>query len=227
MGSIFTFFAGTCSPSLFLGLKPWYYYLNVQPVTDPLTKATVCQVQNFQLIGTHSDLLLIILVIVDDLLMVAGLVAVFFVIYAGIRYITSQGSPDVTAKAQSTIIYALIGLAIAVIAVPTVSYLGNRFATGNGGSTGIAGGSLNLSSLPNATGAANGSILQTVLQDLFGVIGGLALIFLIIGGLRYIFSNGDPQNAASARGTIIYALVGLMVAIVAESIVALVLGKLK
>jgi len=157
--------------------------------------------------------------------MIAGLAAVIFVIYAGIKYITSQGSPNETARAQSTIIYALIGLAIAIIAVPTVSYLGNRYATGSGGSVSVAGGSLDLSSLPNAAGVASGSILQTVLQDLFGVIGGLALIFLVIGGLRYVFSNGDPQNAASARGTIIYAVVGLIIAIVAESIVSLILGK--
>ena len=41
-----------------------------------------------------------------------------------------------------------------------------------------------------------------------------------------MLSSGDPQNTAAAKGTIIYAIVGLLIAIVAESIVALVLGKL-
>jgi hypothetical protein len=176
-----------------------------------------------------DDVLLILLAIIDDLLIIAGLAAVVFVIYAGIRYITSQGSANETAQAQSTIIYALIGLAITVIAIPTVSYLGNRFGTGTGSSAVpvTSSGSLNLHSLPYPSTVAGGNIIGIVLQDAFGIIGALALIFIIIGGLRYIFSNGDPQNAANARGTIIYALVGLMVAIVAESIVALVLGKLK
>jgi len=224
MGSIFSMFAaGLCnSQSLFLGLKPWYYYIpmNGQCGFDPSGQ------YQFHLLGANSAILLILLAVIDDLLIIAGLVAVFTIIYAGIRYITSQGAPAETAKAQSTMIYALIGLAIAVIAVPTVSYLGNRFGTGSGGSIPVSGGNLDLNSLPNSAGVANGSIIQTVLQDLFGVIGGLALIFIIVGGLRYIYSNGNPQNAATARGTIIYALVGLVVAIVAESIVALVLGKL-
>jgi hypothetical protein len=224
MDNLFTHFAdGQCGSTQFLGLKPWYAYLNMQ--YNPTTH--ICEPANFQILGSHSSILLVLLAIIDDMLMIAGLVAVGFIIYAGIRYITSQGSPDETAKAQSTIIYALIGLAIAVITVPTISYLGNRFASGTGSTVSEAGGNLVLNSLPNTTGVANGSILQTVLQDLFGIVGGLSLIFLVIGGLRYVLSNGDPQNAASARGTIIYAVVGLIVAIVAESIVALVLGKLK
>ncbi len=217
-----TFAAGQCNAQTFLGLKPWYFYIpmNSQCGFDPTGQ------YQFHLLGANSDLLLIFLAIVDDLLIIAGIVAVFFVIYAGIRYITSQGSPDETAKAQSTLTFALIGLAIAVVAVPIISYLGNRFGTGGGGSVPIAGGNLDLNTLPNPAGVTTGSIIQKVLQDLFGVIGGLSLIFIIIGGLRYIYSGGEPQNTATAKSTIIYAIIGLCVAIVAESIVALVLGKL-
>ena len=129
MGNFLTFFAaGQCNPSssyyhTFLGLKPWYAYLNLN---------SQCQFDNthtFNLLGSHSDLLLILLAVIDDLLIIAGIAAVVFVIYAGIRYTTSQGSPDETSKALSTLIYALIGLAIAVIAIPTISYIGNHYAT--------------------------------------------------------------------------------------------------
>jgi hypothetical protein len=219
--SVFRLFAaGQCNTIYFFGLKPWYYYI-------PLNSS--CQfdaTHPFTLLGSQSDLLLIILAIIDDLLIVAGIAAVVFVIYAGIKYITSQGSPDETSKALSTLIYALIGLAIAVIAIPTVSYIGNHYATGSGSSSTLGTGTLNLSSLPNPGGVANGNIIQIILQDLFGVIGALSLLFLIIGGFRYVLSSGDPQNSAAAKGTIIYAIVGLLIAVVAESIVALVLGKL-
>ena len=159
--------------------------------------------------------------------MIAGLVAVIFVIYGGIRYITSQGSPNATAQAQSTIIYALVGLAVAIIAIPTISYLGNRIGAGNGSGNISASNNatLNLNSLPYSTNTVNGAIVGTILQDAFGIIGALALMFVVIGGLRYVFSSGDPQAAAAARSTVIYALVGLIVAIVAESIVSLVLGR--
>jgi hypothetical protein len=171
-----------------------------------------------------------LLAVVDDLLVIAGLVAVIFVIYGGIRYITSQGSPNETAQAQSTIIYALVGLAIAIIAIPTVSYLGTKLGTGTGGSSNIPasnGATLNLKSLPNPGGAVNGGIVGTIFQDAFGIIGAMALLFIVIGGLRYVFSSGDPQAAATAKSTIIYALIGLIIAIVAESIVTLIIGKIK
>jgi len=51
-------------------------------------------------------------------------VAIAFVIYGAIQYIASQGSPDATSKAQSTIINALIGLAITIVAITFVSFLG-------------------------------------------------------------------------------------------------------
>ena len=60
--------------------------------------------------------------------MIAGIVAIGFVVYGGILYVTSQGSPDQTQKAQSTIQNALIGLVIAMIAVAVVSFLGNKIA---------------------------------------------------------------------------------------------------
>jgi hypothetical protein len=214
------FAAGDCKPASFLGLKAWYYYLYLN---------SSCQFDanhTFQLLGPHSDILLILLAIVDDLLTIAGFIAVCFIIYAGVKYITSQGSPDATSKALSTLISALIGLAIALVAIPTVSYIGNHFATGSAGTISASVGTLNLSSLPQPVGVSDGSIIQTVLRDVFGVIGGVSLIVIVIGGYRYVLSNGDPQNTANAKNTILYAMVGLIVAIVAESIVSLVIGKL-
>ncbi|MGH7142140.1 MAG: hypothetical protein ACREF5_01555 [Candidatus Saccharimonadales bacterium] len=226
MVSFFTFFAaasGSCADNTFLGLEPWYHYLQVK--ANAATGA--CEVTSFHLLGSNSSLLLILLAVVDDLFRIAGLLAVFFVIYAGIRYITSQGSPDETSKALSTLINALVGLAIAVVAIGLVSYLGSQIGTGSGAQgTVVSGGRLDLSSLPNPAGAAGGSIIQLILQILFAIIGALSFLFIVIGGMRFVFSSGDPKNAAQAQGTVIYALVGLIVAIVAESIVSLVIGKL-
>lgn len=67
--------------------------------------------------------------------------------------------------------------------------------------------------------------LHEILQILFGVIGALSVLFVVIGGLRFVASDGDPQDAARARNTIIYALVGLVLSISAEAIVAFVLSN--
>jgi hypothetical protein len=101
----------------FLGMVPWYQYLTLDDD---------CGVTDFTVLGSGSDLPLVILAIVQDLITIAGLIAVIFVVYGGVMYITSQGNPDQTSKAQSTIINAVAGLVVAVVAVVFVSFLGNR-----------------------------------------------------------------------------------------------------
>ena len=126
-------FAVTCNMPTFLGLVPWYWYLNPQlvTITDPTGHPfTVCQIQDFtgggsQVFGAHSPFLLIGLAILDDLIRVAALVAVGYIIYGGIQYITSQGSPDSTKKAQQTIINALIGVVTAITAASIVAFIGH------------------------------------------------------------------------------------------------------
>lgn len=117
------------SKPTFLGLIPWYQYLHV---TDDGQGG--CKITDFSgsdpasTLGGHSPFLLIALAIVDDLLRVATLIAVGYVIYGGFRYMTSNGSPDGTKNAQNTIIDAMVGLVIAIVATSAVSFLGNRLA---------------------------------------------------------------------------------------------------
>lgn len=216
--ALFSRLALTCGGGTFFGLVPWYHYLKLS--VDSTTKS--CEVQSFTTLGAHSSFLLILLAIVDDLLRIAGVVAVGFVIYAGIRYIMSQGSPDETAKAQSTLLNALIGLVIAMIAVGLVSFVGSKIGV-NGGTAPTSGPNIDVSALPH-TGATT-STIKTVLSVTFGIIGGLALLFVTIGGFRYVISQGDAQSVSKAKNTILYALVGLVVAIAAETIVTFVVGK--
>ena len=76
---------------------------------------------------------------------------------------------------------------------------------------------ISLDPLPQAS--ADQNAIKTILQILFGVIGALALLFIVISGLRYVISSGDPQDTAKAKSGIIYALVGLALALSAEAIV--------
>jgi len=115
--------AGCAKPKLLGVFVPWYQYLKVSKDTTGS-----CAVQDFNLLpgnNKDSDVPLILLAIVDDMVRLAGLVAVVFVIMGGVQYATSQGNPDATAKAQSSIINALIGVAISVVAVAFVAFLGS------------------------------------------------------------------------------------------------------
>jgi len=113
------FAATSCSTSNWLlGFPTWYQYLTVS--YDATTKA--CQITSFTFPG---DLVLVALAIVDILLRIAGLVALGYVVYGGIKYVTSQGSPDGVKQAQDTLINALIGMVIALVAAGVISFIGN------------------------------------------------------------------------------------------------------
>ncbi|MGH7238042.1 MAG: Mbov_0395 family pilin-like conjugal transfer protein [Candidatus Saccharimonadales bacterium] len=73
---------------------------------------------------------------------------------------------------------------------------------------------------------ADSTSLTNLMNLLFAAVGGLSVLFIVIGGFRYILSAGDPQDAAQAKNTIIYAVIGLIIAISAYAIVNFVLGKL-
>jgi uncharacterized membrane protein len=68
-------------------------------------------------------------------------------------------------------------------------------------------------------------IIKTIISVLSLIVGITAVIFVILGGFKFITSSGDAQKAASARNTILYAVVGLVVAALAQAIVAFVLTK--
>lgn len=65
--------------------------------------------------------------------------------------------------------------------------------------------------------------IQDVLMVAFGILGALSVLIIVIAALQYVLSAGDAQKVAKAKDAIIYALVGLVVAILAYSIVAFVL----
>lgn len=70
------------------------------------------------------------------------------------------------------------------------------------------------------------SILKEVLDILSVVVGVAAVVTIIISGLRFITSQGDASNIASARSGLIYALVGLVIVALSQVIARFVLGKL-
>lgn len=69
------------------------------------------------------------------------------------------------------------------------------------------------------------SIWTNVVNTLIFIVGGASTIMIVIGGLRYVLSGGDPGGTKSAKETIIYACVGLVVSISAYGIVAFVLVR--
>lgn len=69
-------------------------------------------------------------------------------------------------------------------------------------------------------------IITKIVSIFSRVIGFTAVLMIIIGGLKYVMSQGDSNNINSAKNTILYAIVGVVVAIMGQSIVVFVLNKI-
>ncbi len=124
--------------------------------------------------------------------------------------------------------------AVLTIAALTVATTGVRvFADTAGGEESGGGGS-------GATGQAKTGVdnvnpgaetdlnkmISTILNVVFGVVGIVAVIMIIIGGISYTTSQGDSQKTQKAKNTIMYGLIGLVVVLLAFAIVNFVLNGL-
>lgn len=78
--------------------------------------------------------------------------------------------------------------------------------------------------LPNVE--ADDNAVQNVLQTIFIAAGAVSVIFVAVGGLRYVISDGNEQRIKQAKETILYAIVGLIVSISAYGIVGFFISSL-
>lgn len=69
-------------------------------------------------------------------------------------------------------------------------------------------------------------VITTITNTLLFVVGALAVIMIIIGGIRYATSGGNASNVTAAKNTILYAIVGLIIAFLAFAAVNWVLGAI-
>lgn len=70
-------------------------------------------------------------------------------------------------------------------------------------------------------------MIRNVVNVMLYILGAIAVIMIVIGGIRYSLSGGDASNTKAAKDTILYALIGLVVATLAYAIVNFVLGSIK
>lgn len=68
--------------------------------------------------------------------------------------------------------------------------------------------------------------IKNILGAVFIVVGIIAVIVLVIGGINYMMSQGDPGKVKKAKDTILYGIIGLIVSLLAFAIVQFVLDAL-
>lgn len=134
------------------------------------------------------------------------ILALVFLVIGAILYITSGGNDKRIGAAKSAITAALIGLAIVMVAPAFLKELA---------------GVLGWSDLPSQASDALSltQIATNVLNFLLSVIGIIAIIMFLIGGMMYLTSAGDEKRAETGKGIVKAAIIGIIVAFSALVIV--------
>ena len=107
-------------------------------------------------------------------------------------------------------------IALAVVAIAVAPEVGAQ-----GLSEGISGANPDIGVTDDAD-----SIVQTVINILLYIIGAVSVIMLIYGGIRYTTSGGNQTSVTAAKNTILYAIIGLIVAIFSWAIVSWIFNRL-
>jgi len=138
---------------------------------------------------------------------------------------------NVITKKTLTGVFAAFVFALVALFAP-VAPTANAATTGTPCGTGISGGAdagINCArgtDTPATLFGGNGSIFTTVVNVMLFLIGAISVIMLIYGGIRYTTSGGNSAGVTAAKNTILYAIIGLIVAFLAFAVVNWVLGAI-
>ncbi len=69
-------------------------------------------------------------------------------------------------------------------------------------------------------------VFKQVTNTILYIVGIIAVIMLIIGGIKYVISGGDSKKVTDAKNTVLYAIIGLVIAFLAFAIVNFVISAL-
>ena len=122
---------------------------------------------------------------------------------------------------------SIISIAIMICAVFGVSVLSTAFLPGSASAQVSEG--INTATTSEMQGKSidgDKGLIKTVVNVLLWAVGILSVIMIIFSGFRYITSAGDTSKTKSAQSTLIYSVVGLIVAIMAWAIVNMVINRL-
>ena len=73
----------------------------------------------------------------------------------------------------------------------------------------------------------NDGVFKNIVNIMLFIIGAVAVIMLIIGGIKYVTSGGAQDQVTGAKNTIMYAIIGIIVALLAFAVVNFVIGGLQ
>lgn len=133
---------------------------------------------------------------------IAGL-SVLFIVWGGILMLISMGDDTKTAQGKWAIIYALIGLAGAILSQAFVGTVAEA---------------------PLVAGATEVSVMQIAARYLVNAVNIIFLSVIIFAGIRMLVSHGQPEEFSRSKKVIVWAITGAVIVNVARTLVRAVLS---
>jgi hypothetical protein len=111
-------------------------------------------------------------------------------------------------------------IVVATIGIVSMALAPLTYATGVVDCDGLPADQCKLVSENKLDYKSNDNIVWNVVQFLFIALGGIAVIMIIVGGIQYTTSQGESGAVQKAKNTIMYSVIGLVVALAANGVVA-------
>jgi hypothetical protein len=145
-----------------------------------------------------------------------GFTTIIMVVFAGFRMMISMGNPQALMVAKSALVWSLAGFVLAMFSFALVMAIGNY---------------LGLQEIDRSAYETNADVVNPlnsssmydliikILTGFMGIAAVLALLMIIVSGIRYATSAGNEQQAATAKQSLQWAIIGLVVIILGYVIV--------
>lgn len=192
--------AGGCEQNLLGVIPPWYRGLTKEEKNNCVIKSPD------ESGGLTTFIWKIVLNGIQIALVLASLIAFFFVLYGGFLFLTGGSNASQIEKGRKSIFNAVIGLVISMGAIAVTNLIFGLLGDATRDS---------VYGVPEITAE---ELLKSGLNLAYYIAGIVAVIVIIVAGLNYITSQGDSGRITKAKNMILYAVIGLGILFAAYAI---------
>lgn len=162
-----------------------------------------------------ADITSVLISIIQLFMSFVAVIAVLFVCVSGYQYVLAAGNPEKIEKAKMGLTWSIGGFILAVSAQAIVLLIQTVLQEHNDRR-------INTFNLQTSAPPEAADIIPAIFQAVLIFSGSITIIFLILGGYRYVTSQGNPELIDKAKKTVLYSVVGLGITFASYTIFILV-----
>lgn len=218
--------AASCdNNATFLNFRAWWFGLCDASTGELMNPSTRIGSDGKPVVGNSGKITIthfvwkIVFNVMDILLNIIAYAAVFFVLMGGFNILFSSGDPGRVSKGKQTLTHAVLGVVVALLAGGLVRFA-NDALIGSGSNDLVISGTGQAIHISNSGGGGDPDAAWIGATSALLMVAGIGAVLMVVwGGVKLSMSSGDPQAAAKAKNTIIFALIGAVIMIAASFIV--------